>query len=334
MPPAASATASASALLALSDPKLQARYVQDGANLLDAPQRERIVASCREIEEVMRIRVLVRTERVNDLSTYGHEVDTFFNTWIREIDLDKRGILFFAAVPTNAPDGRLNLRVGVGLKYLITREMGEKLLQRFNVPVESGVSQGQSFVEGIAALKRLLVDELKREQEAAVGAQGFSIARILWDAKELLVALVIGLLLCWMIFFIERCPRCNATLKINREVLKKATNHAHGLQRRIYLCGRCGYSRRKKEVLYPAGKAGWMMRLFGDKRNVKVVSLGAGADDRDEADSETGAAPAGVPPGSASSAAQGEGTSGASSVPDAATTASSGRTDPGTHPPE
>jgi C4-type Zn-finger protein len=65
-------------------------------------------------------------------------------------------------------------------------------------------------------------------------------------------------------------PSCNGALKVSSEMLKEPGVNTLGLQRKIYVCERCGFSRRKKEPLYPSGKAGLIMRLTGTRRNVKI----------------------------------------------------------------
>jgi hypothetical protein len=61
-------------------------------------------------------------------------------------------------------------------------------------------------------------------------------------------------------------------LKVSTELLKEPGENTLGLKRRIFSCERCGFSRRKKEPVYPSGKAGLVMRLTGTRRNIKIDS--------------------------------------------------------------
>jgi len=248
-----------------------AKYVDDKAELIKPDLRRQIVTDCAEIEEKMRIRVMIKTLHVDNLAEAQSQVEAFFSEWIRSISLDKRGILIYALLPEGAAHGKVHLRVGIGLKYLITREMGEKILNQVILPNNAANNDGIGFLEGVKAIRRMLLDELKRDEQRATGAsQVFDLQYFLWTSKEILLALLIGLFLFYIIFFVERCPRCNGALKVSSETLKEPGKNTLGLQRRIYACERCGFSRRKKEPLYPSGKAGLIMRLTGARRNVKV----------------------------------------------------------------
>mgnify|MGYP000941369474 FL=1 len=248
-----------------------AKYVDDKAELIKPDLRRQIVTDCAEIEEKMRIRVMIKTLHVDNLAEAQSQVEAFFSEWIRSISLDKRGILIYALLPEGAAHGKVHLRVGIGLKYLITREMGEKILNQVILPNNAANNDGICFLEGVKAIRRMLLDELKRDEQRATGAsQVFDLQYFLWTSKEILLALLIGLFLFYIIFFVERCPRCNGALKVSSETLKEPGKNTLGLQRRIYACERCGFSRRKKEPLYPSGKAGLIMRLTGARRNVKV----------------------------------------------------------------
>jgi uncharacterized membrane protein YgcG len=248
-----------------------AKYVDDKAELIKSELRRQIVTDCAEIEEKMRIRVMIKTLRVDNLAEAQSQVEAFFSEWIRSISLDKRGILIYALLPEGAAHGKVHLRVGIGLKYLITREMGEKILNQVILPNNAANNDGVGFLEGVKAIRRMLLDELKRDEQRTTGAsQVFDLQYFLWTSKEILLALLIGMFLFYIIFFVERCPRCNGALKVSSETLKEPGKNTLGLQRRIYACERCGFSRRKKEPLYPSGKAGLIMRLTGTRRNVKV----------------------------------------------------------------
>lgn len=246
-------------------------YLDDQAGLVKDELREQIVASSREIEEKTRIRVLIKTSRLANLGDAQNQVESFFSEWIRSIGLDKRGILIFALLPEGAAHGKVHLRVGIGLKYLITREMGEKILNQVILPNNATNNDGLGFLEGIKAIRKMLLDELERDSKRVGGnLQNFNLSNFLWASKEILLAILIGMFLCYIIFFVERCPRCNGALSVSSEILKEAGNNTMGLQRRIYACERCGFSRRKKEPVYPTGKAGLIMRITGVRRNVKI----------------------------------------------------------------
>ncbi|MDD2623688.1 MAG: hypothetical protein BWY02_00290 [bacterium ADurb.Bin157] len=248
------------------------KYVDDSAGLLLPETATAIASDCIEIETVTNIRVLVKTLRVKNLNNSQAIVDTFFSEWIRNINLDKRGILLFALLPEGAVQGKVHLRVGIGLKYLITKEMGEKILNQVILPNNLNNKDGAGFLEGVVAIRRMLLDELKREGAAVSidGPQVFDLQKFLWASKEVLLTILIGLFLFYIIFFVERCPRCNSSLKVSSEVLKEPGNKTLGLQRKIYSCERCGFSRRKKEPIYPSGKTGLLMRITGARRNVRI----------------------------------------------------------------
>lgn len=246
-------------------------YIDDQAGLVKEELREQIVANCSEIEEKMRIRVHIKTMHITNLSDGHNQVETFFVEWIRTIGLDKRGILLYALLPEGVAHGKVHLRVGIGLKYLVTREMGEKILNQVILPNNATNNDGLGFLEGVKAIKRMLLDELRRDEQRGGGSlHSFDLGNFLWTSKEILLALLIGLFLCYIVFFVERCPRCNGALAVTGEVLKEPGVNTLGLQRKIYACERCGFSRRKKEPVYPSGKAGLILRLTGARRNVKI----------------------------------------------------------------
>jgi len=247
------------------------RYIADQALLLKEPIRVQIVDVCSEIEKTLRIRVLVKTEVLENIDEYTKRIEVFFTEWIRSIGIDKRGILLYAALPRDSLNGKFSLRVGIGLKYLITREMGEKILNQVILPGNVENDDGRGFLEGILTIKKMLVDELKRENQNLPPQTGiFDIFGFLWTSKEILLAFFVGGFLCYMVFFIERCPRCNGSLRTAFEILKEPGNNTLGLRRRLYSCDRCGFTRRKKEPIYPAGSAGFWMWLLGTRRNVRI----------------------------------------------------------------
>lgn len=253
--------------------QIDVNYVEDSAALINGDVRRQITEVCSEIEQKMRIRILIKTEKVDNLVAGQNRVEVFFAEWIRNINLDKRGILIFALLPEGSAHGKVHLRVGIGLKYLITREMGEKILNQVILPNNAANNDGQGFLEGVATIKRTLLDELKREgQRTGINGNTFNLRSFLWTSKEILLAVLVALFLVYVIFFVERCPRCNGALKVSVEPLKEPGENTLGLRRRIYACERCGFSRRKKEPVYPAGKAGLLMRLTGTRRNVKIDS--------------------------------------------------------------
>jgi len=249
----------------------QTSYLDDQAGLIKDALRQEIVANCHEIESKTRIRILIKTARLSSLSDAQSHVETFFTEWIRTIGLDKRGILIYALLPEGTAHGKVHLRVGIGLKYLITREMGEKILNQVILPNNASNNDGLGFLEGVKSIRKMLLDELKRDSQRVGGqSHNFNLSNFLWTSKEIVLALLIGLFLCYIVFFVERCPRCNGALTVSGEILKDAGVNTLGIQRKIYACERCGFSRRKKEPVYPSGKAGLMMRLTGVRRNVKI----------------------------------------------------------------
>lgn len=130
---------------------------------------------------------------------------------------------------------------------------------------------GRGFLEGVLTVKRVLLDELSRETQRREKPTGrFHPIEFLWASKEILLAIIVGLFVCYLIFFIERCPRCNGSLRTAYEVLKEAGKNTIGVKRRIYSCERCGFSRRKKEPIYPRGQSGWWLWLTGTRRNVRI----------------------------------------------------------------
>lgn len=248
-------------------------YIEDSAALISSDVHRQVIEICREIEEKMRIRILIKTEKVDNLVESQTKVESFFAQWIRTISLDKRGILIYALLPEGSAHGKVHLRVGIGLKYLITREMGEKILNQVILPNNATNNDGQGFLEGVSTIKHMLLDELKRDtQRKGTHSSTFNLRSFLWTSKEILLAVLVALFLIYVIFFVERCPRCNGALKVSVEPLKEPGENTLGLRRRIFACERCGFSRRKKEPVYPAGKAGLIMRLTGTRRNVKIDS--------------------------------------------------------------
>jgi len=254
-----------------SAPPPEERYLSDQAMLLKESIKLQIIDACAEIEKSLRIRILVKTEVLDNIDDYSKRVETFFTDWIRSIGMDKRGILLYAALPRDSLNGKFSLRVGIGLKYLITREMGEKILNQVILPGNAENDDGRGFLEGILTIKRTLLDELRRENQNVPASSGtFDLFGFLWSSKEILLALLVGGFLCYMVFFVERCPRCNGSLRTAFEILKEPGHNTLGLRRRLYSCDRCGFTRRKKEPIYPAGSAGFWMWLLGTRRNVRI----------------------------------------------------------------
>ena len=251
--------------------RISYNFVDDGAEIVSEKIKNQINEICNEIENKMRIRVMIKTELIDDLTKEQERVEDFFSEWIRSIGLDKRGILIYALLPQGSAHGTVHLRVGIGLKYLITREMGEKILNQVILPNNASDNDGLGFLQGVTSIKRMLLDELKRVGERkSVNSTTFNLRSFIWASKEILLALLVALFLIYVIFFVERCPRCNGALKVSVEPLKEPGENTLGLRRRIYVCERCGFSRRKKEPVYPPGKAGLIMRLTGTRRNVKI----------------------------------------------------------------
>lgn len=247
------------------------KYLLDEASLVKDAIRVEIAKTCSEIESKMKIRVLVKTKRFTKMNEGQAEVESFFSEWIRSIALDKRGILIFAVLPNTSEHGRIYLRVGIGLKYLVTKEMGRKILDQVILPQNALNNDGKAFLEGANAIKKMLLDELKRVgQPVKKGTGEFSLIGFIWNSKEILLALLVAALLCYIIFFVERCPRCNAALIVDFEILKEPGVNTLGVKRKTFVCEKCGFSRRKKEPVYPRGKTGWWMRIAGVRRNVKI----------------------------------------------------------------
>lgn len=248
------------------------RYVDDQAGLIQPSDYASIASDCRDIENGTNIRVLVKTQKINSINEAQSFVDTFFSEWIRNINTEKRGILLYALIPEGEAQGKIHLRVGIGLKYLITKEMGENILNQVILPNNQNNHDGAGFAEGVKAIKRMLLDDLKREVtvKSEEGPTSFDLKDFLWASKEVLLGLLVGLFLFYIIFFVERCPKCNSALKVTTEVLKEPGDDTLGLRRKVYFCEQCGFSRRKKEPIYPSGKAGWLMRITGARRNVKI----------------------------------------------------------------
>ncbi len=249
------------------------RYISDDAGLIREPVLSQIVAVCNEIEQNLKIRIMIKTEFLADMETYSERVDTFFSEWIRSGVAEKRGILLYAGLPRDSLRGKFNLRVGIGLKYLITKEMGEKIVNQVILPNNLDNKDGQGFLEGVLTVKRMLLDEYRREQARTIPPTGtFELGSFLWRSKELFFALLVALVISYFIFFVERCPRCGGYLKHDEEMLKNPGENALGLKRKTYACERCGFSRRKKELVYPSGAQGWRLWLAGTRRHGAPVS--------------------------------------------------------------
>lgn len=248
-----------------------AKYVEDSADIIGAEYKKPIAAYCIEIEKQARIRVLVKTEVVKDLNEGQLKADGFFAEWIRTIGLDKRGILIYAILPEGSAHGKIFIKVGIGLKYLISKEMGEKILNQVIIPNNAENKDGKGFMEGVLSIKRMLLDELARDKNRVTNEpKTFDLGEFLWAYKEVFLVLIIVFFFIYIVFFVERCPKCGGSLKVTKEVLKEPAEKTLGLQRKIYVCEKCGLTRRKKEPIYPAGLVGLKMRLSGTRRNVRV----------------------------------------------------------------
>ncbi|HNV68413.1 MAG TPA: TPM domain-containing protein [Candidatus Ozemobacteraceae bacterium] len=274
---AQTASDAASTTLSASSPELLqvsfARYVSDDAGLIREPVLSQIIACCSEIEQNLKIRIMIKTEFLADMESYAERVDSYFSEWIRSGVAEKRGILLYAGLPRDSLRGKFNLRVGIGLKYLITKEMGEKIVNQVILPNNLDNKDGQGFLEGVLTVKRTLLDEYKREQARTVPPTGtFELGSFLWRSKELFFALLVALVISYFIFFVERCPRCGGHLKHEDEMLKNPGESALGLKRKTYSCDRCGFSRRKKELVYPSGAQGWRLWLAGTRRHGAPVA--------------------------------------------------------------
>lgn len=251
------------------------KYLQDDANLIKEPIRRKILETCYEIENTLKIRVLIKTEILENLENYSERVEKYFSEWIRSINLDKRGILLYAGLSKNTFEGKFNMRVGVGLKYIITQEIGEKIINQIILPNNLENNDGKGFLEGLMTLKKVLLDETASlTQTKKFKNERFSIVKFLVSSKELLLLLVFSIFFVYFAFFIERCPRCNNNVKITYEILKEAGNSTLGLRRKIYKCSKCGFMRRKKEIIYPSGLIGFKMWLLGaNRRNIKLENI-------------------------------------------------------------
>lgn len=247
------------------------RYISDNASIIGEEYKTQIAADCIEIEKQARIRILIKTEIVKDLSDGQTKADAFFSEWIRSIGLDKRGILVYALLPEGTAQGRILLKVGIGLKYLVTKEMGENILNQSILPGNVANNDGKGFMDGVASIKRILLDELALDRRRVANEpKTFDLWNFIWSYKEVILGLVLVLFFMYVIFFVERCPKCGGGLRVTKEILKEPGEATLGLQRRIYVCEKCGLSRRKKEPIYPSGRAGLMMRLSGTRRNIRI----------------------------------------------------------------
>ncbi len=247
------------------------KYVNDSALIINKEYINTIAGYGKEIEREARIRVLVRTEIVKDLNEGQMKADAFFAEWIRSIGLDKRGILIFAILPEGSAHGKILIKVGIGLKYLISKEMGENILNQVILPNNAENKDGKGFAEGVLSIKRMLLDELARDKQRVVNEpKSFNLDEFLLSYKGLIICLVVAFFAIYFLFFVERCPKCGGSLKITKEVLKEAGDNTLGLQRKIYVCEKCGLTRRKKEPIYPKGISGFMMRFSGTRRNIRV----------------------------------------------------------------
>lgn len=245
------------------------RYIKDSASRIEDNYQKQIAAYCTEIEKQASIRVFVKTENVKDINDGELKGDAFFSEWIRSIGLDKKGILIYAMLPEGTAQGKILFKAGIGLKYIITKEIGEKILNEVIVPNNALNKDGKGFLEGIQTLKKILVDDLARSQEAfANEPKAFSLISFLWSYKIFYLAFIAVFIFIYIVFFVERCPKCDAKLKVTKEVLKEPGDKTLGMQRKIYVCENCGFTRRKKEPIYPSGMTGIIMRITGTRRNV------------------------------------------------------------------
>ena len=268
--PKPESTIEKSAVINLTETEI-ARYISDSVSIINSEYRKLIAADCMEIEKQARIRILIKTEAVKDLNEGQTKADGFFSEWIRSIGLDKRGILIYALLPEGAAHGKILLKVGIGLKYLITKEMGENILNQVVLPNNAENNDGKGFMDGIHSFKSMLLDELAHDkQRVANEPRTFELGKFLWSYKEAFLVLIIVIFFLYIVFFVERCPKCGGSLRITKEVLKEPGQNTLGLQRKIYVCEKCGLTRRKKEPIYPSGKAGLIMRLSGTRRNVRI----------------------------------------------------------------
>lgn len=268
--PKPESTIEKSAVINLTETEI-ARYISDSVSIINSEYRKLIAADCMEIEKQARIRILIKTEAVKDLNEGQTKADGFFSEWIRSIGLDKRGILIYALLPEGAAHGKILLKVGIGLKYLITKEMGENILNQVILPNNAENNDGKGFMDGIHSFKSMLLDELAHDkQRVANEPRTFELGKFLWSYKEAFLVFIIVIFFLYIVFFVERCPKCGGSLRITKEVLKEPGQNTLGLQRKIYVCEKCGLTRRKKEPIYPSGKAGLIMRLSGTRRNVRI----------------------------------------------------------------
>ena len=257
-------------LVKLSDAEI-AKYVEDSASIINSEYRNSIAVYSSEIEKQARLRIMVKTEIVKDLNEGQLKSDAYFSEWIRSIGLDKRGILIYAMLPEGSAHGKIVIKVGIGLKYLITKEMGENILNQVILPNNAENKDGKGFMEGVLSIKRMLLDELAHDKHKVINQPKiFNLGEFLWSYKEILFGLIVFLFVIYILFFVERCPKCGGGLKITKEVLKEPGDKSLGLQRKIYVCEKCGLTRRKKEPIYPSGVAGLKMRLSGVRRNVRI----------------------------------------------------------------
>lgn len=247
------------------------RFVDDGASIIKPEYKTSIASCCNEIEKEARIRVFIKTEIVKDLNEGQLKSDSLFSKWIRSIEMDRRGIFIYAMLPENSAHGKIIIKAGKGLKYLITKEIGENILNQIILPNNAENNDGKGFLDGVLSIKRVLLDELATNGHRIVKEpKAFDLKEFLWSYKYIIIGILIIFFVIYIFFFVERCPKCGGGLRVTTEVLKEAGENTLGLQRKIYVCENCGLTRRKKEPIYPSGIVGLKMRFSGVRRNVKI----------------------------------------------------------------
>ncbi|NLM17741.1 MAG: TPM domain-containing protein [Candidatus Riflebacteria bacterium] len=243
------------------------RYIDDKAELISSENRIQIGKRAAEIEEKAGVRVLIKTEISADKpEIHSAKIDSFFSGWIREIGIEKRGILLYAVLPDPESPGKVYLRVGVGLKFIFTQEIGQRLLAAAVATPEMQKMGGTSFVAAVQLLHHVLLEELKVDLKLEKPKR-FKLGDFLWSSKEAIAVGLIIIFFFYIVIFLEKCPRCGGSLKITREVLKEPSEDSIGFTRKIYSCSKCMFSRRKKEPVYPSGIKGLIMKFKGSKRN-------------------------------------------------------------------
>ncbi|MFC1743129.1 TPM domain-containing protein [Candidatus Riflebacteria bacterium] len=228
-------------------------YVDDKAEIISSYFEDKLSLEAAKFEKNADIRIHFITRFFNTLDNFTEYGENYFIPWLNGLKNGKKGLLIFIALKNDSTDGKINIRVGMGLKGLLS----EKELQSvINLIFKKNLADqdGEGLYDSFLLLQKILLRNLtnqdnlhSRDQQNPAKAWGISIQASTF--YTLLGFIILGFF-AYIFLVGEKCPRCSHRLQVTVEKVRKETETHHGITKKILRCHNCGFIRRKKEVLY------------------------------------------------------------------------------------